>query len=228
MKTKPKETISELTGFITENRLETFNRVLAMRTRYITLVLEDIYQPHNASAVLRSCECFGIQDVHIIENRNEYRINKDVVMGAQKWINIHRYRKKDFNSADAVSILKKNGYRVVATTVGEGSVQLEDFDIAGGKFALCFGTELTGLSDTLLELADESVSIPMLGFTDSFNISVSAAIFLHHLRLKLNSSGIPWQLDDPEQDEIMINWLRRSIKHLRGRHSDSPDRQEKS
>lgn len=212
----PKQLIRELSGFITERRLELFERVLDYRTRYITVVLEDIYQPHNASAVLRSCECFGIQDLHVIENKNEYRINPDVVMGASKWINLKKYRGKEFNTRDAVSDLRRRDYRIIATTTREGAVPLEEFDICRGRFALFFGTELTGLSEDMLEQADEFLKIPMHGFTDSFNISVSAAVILHHLTLKLHDSGIHWKLDGKERDELMINWLRKSIKHLRG------------
>lgn len=201
--------------------MELFERVLNFRTRYITLALEDIYQPQNASAVLRSCECFGIQDVHIIENRNEYRINPDVVMGASKWLNISRYNEKEYNTSDAIGILRDKGYRIVATSLQEDSVPLEEFDIQKGKFALFFGTELTGLSDTMLEQADEYVRIPIRGFTDSFNISVSAAIFLHHLTLQLHRSDISWKLGADERNELLIRWLNKSIKHLPGKSPDA-------
>ena len=211
-----KKRISQLSGFITKRRMEMFGRVLDYRTRYITVVLEDIYQPHNASAVLRSCECFGIQDVHIIENKNKYRVNPDVVMGASKWLNIIRHKGKEFNTPDTVNELKKSGYRIVATIAREEALALEDFDISKGKFALFFGTELTGLTDDMLKQADESIQIPMHGFTDSFNISVSAAIILHHLTLKLQRSGLDWKLDPDEKDEIMVHWLQKSIKNLRG------------
>ena len=110
-----------------------FEHVLNMRTRYITVALEDIYQPHNASAVLRSCECFGIQDVHIIENNNEYRINPEVVMGASKWLNLIRYREKEFNTMEAVRVLREKGYRIIATSPGTGAVPLEEFDVCKGR-----------------------------------------------------------------------------------------------
>ena len=217
----PKQVIRNLSGYITERRLELFERVLDYRTRYITLVLEDIYQSHNASAVLRSCECFGIQDVHIIENTNEYRINPDVVMGASKWLDLYKYRGKEFNTHDAVSELRKSDYRIIATTTREVAVPLEEFDVSKGRFALFFGTELTGLSDELLDQADEFLKIPMHGFTDSFNISVSAAVILHHLSLKLHDSEIEWKLNGKERDDLMIRWLRKSIKHLRGKSPDT-------
>jgi tRNA (guanosine-2'-O-)-methyltransferase len=216
MATDPKKDILRLSQFITKRRMELFERVLDFRTRYITVVLEDIFQPHNASAVLRSCECFGIQDVFIIENRNEYRINPDVVMGANKWLNLTRFRSGEFNTPEAVTEMRKRGYRIIATTAKEGAIPLNDFDIGKGRFALFFGTELTGLTDELLDAADESLQIPMHGFTDSFNISVSAAIILHHLTLTLHHSSVHWKLGESERDELMLLWLKKSIRHISG------------
>jgi tRNA (guanosine-2'-O-)-methyltransferase len=222
MADNPRKTIDELSGFITGRRRVLFEHVLNMRTRYITVALEDIYQPHNASAVLRSCECFGIQDVHIIENNNEYRINPEVVMGASKWLNLIRYREKEFNTMEAVRVLREKGYRIIATSPGKGAVPLEEFDVRKGRFALFFGTELTGLTDTVMEEADEFLRIPVRGFTDSFNISVSAAVILHHTRNALDRSGVDWRLSKREQDALMIEWLHRSIKHLRGKSRQHP------
>ncbi len=204
--------IEYLSGFITGNRLGQLKRVLEHRTRYLTVVLEDIYQSQNASAVLRTCDCFGIQDVHIIENRNEYKINPDVALGASKWLSLNYYNEKENNTLDAINKLKKEGYRIVATTPHTNDVDLEDFDLNKGKSALVFGTELTGVSEIVLDNADEFMKIPMYGFTESFNISVSAAITLHYLVHELKKSSIPWQLSEEETDEIMLGWLRKSIK----------------
>jgi len=204
--------IEYLSGFITENRLEQLKHVLEHRTRYLTVVLEDIYQSQNASAVLRTCDCFGVQDVHIIENRNEYKINPDVALGASKWLSLNYYKEKENNTLEAINKLKRAGYRIVATTPHTNDVNLEDFDLNKGKSALVFGTELTGVSEVVLENADEFMKIPMYGFTESFNISVSAAITLHHLVYKMKESSMAWHLSDEERDGIMLSWLRRSIK----------------
>ena len=204
--------IEYLSGFITENRLEQLKHVLEHRTRYLTVVLEDIYQSQNASAVLRTCDCFGVQDVHIIENRNEYKINPDVALGASKWLSLNYYKEKENNTLEAINKLKRAGYRIVATTPHTNDVNLEDFDLNKGKSALVFGTELTGVSEVVLENADEFMKIPMYGFTESFNISVSAAISLHHLVYKMKESSMTWHLSDEERDGIMLSWLRRSIK----------------
>jgi tRNA (guanosine-2'-O-)-methyltransferase len=188
------------------------NNIIANRTKYITVVLEDIYQPHNASAVLRTCDCFGIQDVHIIENRNKYTVNPDVALGASKWLNLKKYNQDEENTIACIHDLKKQGYRIVATTPHTNDVHLEEFDLSKGKIALMLGSEQPGLTKTALNHADEFLKIPMFGFTESFNISVSASIILHHLRWKLNQSDINWQLNKEETEDILLNWLRQSIK----------------
>ncbi len=212
MKKKTSDIVKYLSNFVTENRLERFNEVLNQRTNYLTIVLEDIYQSHNANAVLRSCDCFGIQNIHIIENRNEYQINPDVSLGASQWLNLNFYNQKENNTICTINKLRQDGYRIVATTPHTNDVKLENFDISRGKFALFFGSELPGLSNIVMENADEFLKIPMYGFTESFNISVSAAICLHYLRLKLNNSDIKYQLNDNEKTDIMFKWLMQSIK----------------
>ena len=201
-----------LEQFITTERLELFYKLLNQRTRYITVVLEDIYQSQNASAVLRTADCFGIQDVHIIENKNEYQINPDVALGASKWLNLVKYNKQENNTLEAISHLRQKGYRIVATTPHTQDVNLENFDLTQGKTALFFGTELRGLSNEMIDNADEFLKIPMFGFTESFNISVSAAIILHHLTTSLRKSKINWQLSDNEKEEILLEWLKKTIK----------------
>ncbi|MCF8379514.1 MAG: RNA methyltransferase [Bacteroidales bacterium] len=207
-----KELLNYLEGFILEKRNELFNRILLNRTRYITVVLEDIYQSHNASAILRSCDCFGIQDVHIIENRNEYELSSQVTMGSDKWLNLIKYNQSENNTLHAINAMKKSGYRIVATTPHKEDSSLNNFDLSKGKVALLFGTELNGLSKEALELADEYLRIPMYGFTESFNISVSAAIILHSLSESLRKSDIKWNLMDAEKEKIKLDWLRKSIK----------------
>ena len=207
-----KKIIEELSGFITQRRRELFDRVLDFRTRYITVVLEDIYQSHNASAVLRTCECFGIQDVHIIENRNTYNINPDVVLGATKWLNLKKYNSLDYNTTKTIRDLKERGYRVIATTLNEEAVPLPNFNLHTGKCALFFGTELTGLTDQVLDEADEFLKIPIYGFTESFNISVSAAIILNQLTMGLHQSDLSWRLSKAEREEQLVDWLKKSIR----------------
>lgn len=208
-----KELIHHLSGFITPERLRLFDQVLENRTSYITVVLEDIYQPQNASAVLRTCDCFGIQHVHVIENRNTLRIDKEVALGASKWLNIHYYNRQEENSLDAIHRLKNEGYRIVATTPHQNDQLLPDFDLTKGKTAVVFGSELPGISETIMSEADEFLKIPMSGFTESFNLSVSAAVVLYQLSEKLkNEQKIKWHLTNKEKEAIKLEWLRRSIK----------------
>src|SRR5512145_3305994 len=147
--------ITHLSGFVTERRVSLFDARLEQRTRYITVVLENIFQAHNASAVIRSCECFGVQDVHFIENKNDYRISPDVALGAEKWLNIYRYNKQPENSLQTIKSLKNKGYRIVATTPHKNDCTLDEFDLRKGKVALLFGSELNGLSPESMNLADE-------------------------------------------------------------------------
>jgi len=203
-----------LSQFITDSRWELFQRVVSMRTRYITVGLEDIYQSQNASAVLRTCDCTGIQDVHVIENRNEYAINPDVTLGSDQWLTIHYHQGKPHNTAEAISELKQKGYRIVATSPRMEAPTLESFDPEEGKAVFLFGTELNGLSEKALELADELIRIPMAGFTESYNISVSAAIILYQVRKSLERSRVEWRLGEEERTEILLQWLRTSIHRV--------------
>lgn len=207
-----RDLIAHMSEYVTENRLSLFNRVLAERTRYITVVLEDIYQSQNASAVLRTCDCTGIQNVHIVEARNEYEINRDVVLGADQWLSLQYYNKGEDIIYEAVKALKSQGYRIVATSPHKEGATPESFDLNKGKAALMFGTELNGLTDRALELADEYIQIPMAGFTESYNISVSAAITLYTLRKRLENSSLKWRIGEEEKSELLLDWLRTTIK----------------
>jgi tRNA (guanosine-2'-O-)-methyltransferase len=204
--------IAYLSQFMLERRQVLFDEILEKRTDYLSVVLEDIYQSQNASAVLRTCDCFGIQNVHVIENEYNYKINPDVAMGADKWLNIHYYDKQENNTETAIATLKRQGYRIVATTPYQNDTNLEDFDLSAGKFALLFGSERPGISQIAIDNADEFLKIPMHGFTESFNISVSAAICLHHLTWKLHQTDISWQLDYERTQDLKLDWMKKSIK----------------
>ncbi len=207
-----KKFLDFLSGYLTENRRQLFDKVIRYRTRHITVVLEDIYQPHNASAVLRSADLTGIQDIHIIENRNRYEVNPEVAMGSSKWLNLIKYNALEDNTPAAYEALHKAGYRIVATTPHTKDQTLDEIPI-DGKMALVFGTEMKGLSDTAIAHADEYLSIPMYGFTESYNISVSAALTLFTLTGKLRKSSIPWHLNKEEQLDTLIEWAKRTLKY---------------
>ncbi len=211
--TDNKAVISFLSDFVTEQRRCKMEEILAQRTRYVTVLLEDIFQSQNASAVLRTCECFGIQDIHIIENYNSYRINPFVVKGSDKWLNIRKFNNGDHNSIEAITRLKSEGYRIAATSLQEGSIELSDFDVTKGKFVVVFGNEHQGVSKCILKEADEHLKIPMCGFTQSLNISVSAGIIMNTLVQKIKQSAVDWQLNDSEKEPLRAEWLKCSVKN---------------
>ncbi len=207
--------INYLEQFVTEKRRALFKSVLENRTRHFTVAIEDIYQPHNASAVVRSCDIFGVQDVHVIENKYKFYASNRVAKGAQKWLDFSLYNKKDINNTlHCIENLRSKGYQIVATTPHNDSCLLQEFDISQ-KSAFFFGVEKEGLSKDVMENADSFLKIPMVGFTESLNISVAAAIILHNLNEKLRKSDVNWQLSESEKDEKYLDWLKKSIKSIK-------------
>ena len=203
-----------LSEFVTDRRRSRMREVLEARTRYITVLLEDIYQPHNGSAVLRSCDAFGIQDVHIVERNYAYRTNPDVELGTAQWLTLHRHREEHAEAASVLAALRDAGYRTVATARRTDAVSVEELDLESGPVALLFGTEIAGLTDEIIAGADEAVWIPMHGFVESFNISVSVALCLQELTRRLRSSDIPWQLSSEEWQALYGQWVRGSVKNV--------------
>lgn len=206
--------INYLSDFITPERLHLFNKIIENRTDYITVVLEDIYQAQNASAVLRTCDCFGVQNVHIIENRNTFKVSNDVALGSSKWLTLNSYNEEANNTLQAINTLRNKGYRIIATTPHEDNdIDLYNFDVKAGKFALFFGSEMPGISDIIKNEADEFLKIPMYGFTESFNISVSVAIILSTLTQKTREDNdILWQLNKQQKEEIVLQWMKNTIR----------------
>ncbi|SDL46721.1 TrmH family RNA methyltransferase [Kriegella aquimaris] len=201
--------LSYLEGFITEDRKSRFENVLTQRTKYITVAIEDVFQLHNTSAVVRSCEVFGVQEAHVIESRFGKRLDEKIAMGAQKWVDVHTYA----SSVDCINGLKRKGYRIIATSPHNDSCLLDEFKFEG-KTALFFGTEKEGLSKEVLKAADGYLKIPMVGFTESLNISVSAAIILQYLTTKLRKEKIDWQLTEEEKLEKYLDWAKKSIRSI--------------
>ena len=201
--------LAHLEGFLTPNRLERFNKVLPQRTKHFTVATEDVYQLHNTSAVIRSCDVFGIQEVNVVEELNSKRIDREIAMGAQKWVDLNR-----FNSVkECIADLKADGYQIVATTPHTNDCELMDFDISK-KSCFFFGRETEGLSDYVMQNADCFLKIPMVGFTESLNISVSAAIILQHITSKLKQTGINWQLTKEEKLVKRLDWTKKTIKSI--------------
>jgi tRNA (guanosine-2'-O-)-methyltransferase len=196
---------------VSERRKGRLVEVLEERTNHLTVVLEDVYQSHNFSAVLRSADIFGIQNIHFIENRNKYKISEDVSMGSTQWLTLNRYQKFENNTRECIMQLKNKGYRIVATSLNERSVTLDQLKV-NKPIALVFGTELTGISEDMQDMADEFVYLPMFGFTESFNISVCAALCMHELSTKIRAQVPDYKLTDAERKEIYLEWLKVSVK----------------
>lgn len=201
--------LNYLENFITENRRDNFLRILANRTKHFTVAIEDVYQLHNTSAVMRTCEVFGVQELNVVEEKYGKKIDKEIALGAEKWVDINRF---DTTTA-CIADLKAKGYRIIATSPHDDSCLLEDFDISKPS-ALFFGTERLGLTDEVLQQADGFLKIPMVGFTESLNISSSAAIIIQSLTNRLRNSEIKWQLTEEEILEKRIDWTRKSIKDI--------------
>ncbi|NRB59262.1 MAG: RNA methyltransferase [Winogradskyella sp.] len=203
-----KKLLQYLESFLTDHRRQRFQKVLTERTKHFTVATEDVYQLHNTSAVIRSCDVFGIQEVNIVEEVNSKRIDREIAMGAQKWVDLNRYH----TTKSCISDLRSRGYQIVATSPHVEDCELIDFDITK-KSCFFFGRETEGLSQQVLDEADTFLKIPMFGFTESLNISVSAAIILQHVTSKLRKSQIEWKLSESELIEKRFDWVKKTLKN---------------
>lgn len=203
--------LDEFYNIISESKQQMFDAIAAERTKHLTVVLENIHQEHNASAVLRSCDCFGIQDLHVIEKNNQYKVQRDIALGAGRWVDLYNFDKGENPSLDCVKKLKEKGYKIVATTPHTNDVTINELDLSQ-PIALVFGTEHTGISEEIIAEADEFVKIPMFGFSESFNISVSVAITLNVLRNRLEQSELNWKLSPEEQTALKIKWSKKILR----------------
>ena len=197
-----------LVDFMSEERFATLQRTLSKRTRYMTLLAENMFHPQNASALVRHCEAFGVQDLHTVETLCEFNPNLNIVRGTDKWIDIHRHA----STAEALSHLRSEGYRIVATSPHRESCTPETFDVTRGKFVVVMGTEKTGISDEVMEAADEFLKIPMCGMVESLNVSACAAIIVYMLSERLRQSVDGWQLSEEEQVRTLYRWCMESVR----------------
>lgn len=208
----PEEWYDQRTAYMAEfmmpERLETLRRVLDERTRWMTVCMENTFHPHNASALLRTCEAFGIQDIHTIEELCKFDPSTNIVRGTDKWLTLRRHN----SAGEAIANLKKAGYRIVATTPHREDTTPETFDVAKGPFALVFGTEHAGISEEVIGAADEFLRIPMCGFVESLNVSASAAILLHDLSARLRGSDVNWRLAEDEKRYLLFKWVMSSVR----------------
>ena len=208
--TENKFVLDEFYDLITPNKITLFDRIAAERTRYVTIALENIYQEHNASAVLRTCDCFGIQDLNVIEKDNQYQIQRDIALGSGRWVDIHNFNEEIDPTKRCINDLKNRGYQIVATTPHTDAYDVHNLPI-DKPLAFFFGTERQGLSKEMMSEADLHVRIPMYGFTESFNISVSVAILLQTIRQRLELSDVSWKLPETEQIDLKIQWCEKIL-----------------
>jgi tRNA (guanosine-2'-O-)-methyltransferase len=199
-----------LLTLLSVEKLVKMRAVLAYRTHHLTFVLEDFFQEHNISAVIRSAEIFGVQQLHVVEKKNKYAIQTGIDRGASQWLDIKRYTQ----STECIMQLKEQGYRIVAMVAHDGAHSLEAMPI-DHKMAFLMGTEYAGLSSEALALADAYVTLPMYGFTQSFNVSVCAALCMQTIVSRLHHSSVAWQLSDECKQELLGRWAYQSVKHAK-------------
>lgn len=203
--------IAHLSQFVTDERAVVLRSALDMRTNYMTIMAENTFHPQNASALVRHCEAFGVQNIHTVETLCKFNPNVNIVKGTDKWIDIRRHH----STSEALRALKSDGYRIVATTPHRESCTPETFDVKRGKFALVLGTEHAGISDEVLASADEYLRIPMCGMVESLNVSASAAILIYILSQRMREQVADWQLGDDDRAAVMFRWLCESVKDSR-------------
>ncbi len=200
--------IEYMAQFMTGERFGVLQRAVAGRTRWMTVCMENTFHPQNASALVRNCEAFGVQDIHTVQTVCKFNPNVRIVRGTDKWVDLHRHP----STADALAALRGRGYRLVATTPHGNGTAPEDFDVAASPFALVFGTEHEGITADVSAAADELLTIPMCGLVESLNVSASAAILLYMLSSRMRRSGVAWQLGEAEQAEITFRWMMESVR----------------
>ena len=206
MKTN-QEIYDYLQQFLTDERLSKIEHFSKESSDFVLPVMEDVYQFRNAAAIVRSVEACGFHHVVALEEENVFNLNLKVTKGAETWVQVEKMP----NNLDSLKEIKSRGYRILAVSPEKNATMLPDYEVKE-PIALVFGTELEGVSDEILDFADETLAIPMFGFTKSFNVSVAAAICMYELKQKLMKSGIEYQLSDEKLLELKIRWAKNSIK----------------
>ena len=188
----------------TVRRVERLKSVIEKRQPTLHLLLEDVDDPHNVSAVLRSCDAVGVGTVHLLYPSNNFpKLGHDSSAGVAKWIKIHHH----LSVSEAVDFLHSKNCNVISTTLGEESQSLFDTDLTA-PVALCFGNEHRGVSAELAELSDANMLIPMVGLVESLNISVACAVSLFEALRQRNRAGLydAPQLDQEGVDKMLLDW----------------------
>ena len=202
------EIVDTLGPYLTPERREKIQRVVANRTYSVVPVLEGLYDRGNISAVLRSAEALGYQAVHIVELSEKFKKAARVTQGAEKWLDIRSWE----TTAACVAHLRDSGYRILAAHV-EDAVPIAEVSF-DEPAALVFGNERDGLTPEFLDAADLRVVVPMTGFTRSYNIFVAAALALYHIhRDRCERLGAHGDLSESEQRCLTASYYLRCVDY---------------
>ena len=197
-----------LEPFVTAARLARMRQVLAQRLAWFTVVLDNLFDPHNISAVLRSCDAFGVQNVHVIESVETFKVNREISMRADKWLTLHRWR----SFAECRTALKRRRFTLLATSVAADALPL-DAAPCDRRVAVVLGNEHRGVSEATRAACDGVVTIPMHGFVESLNVSVAAALVIAGCAGRMRRAGRQVLLSPRERSAVWNTWMRQQVKH---------------
>lgn len=201
------KTFEYLKQFLTEERLSKIEFYAQESSDFVLPVMEDIFQFRNAAAIVRSVEACGFHKIVAMESENEFNPNLRVTKGAETWVEVEKMP----HQLESLKKIKEKGYKILAVSPEKNAIMLPDYDLKE-PVALVFGTEKEGVTEEILDFADETVAIPMYGFTKSFNVSVAAAICFYDLKQKLVKSDLDYKLSNEKLWELKVRWAKNSIK----------------
>ncbi len=200
--------VFEILGeFVSEGRQQRIEAALASRTRDVVVVLEDIHSEHNASAVLRTAEAFGLLEVHTVPRSGQFKLSRKVSLGAHKWLDLRRHTK----ASDSYKALAERGYQIWAADMHDDPVPLSQIP-TDKPVAIVFGNEHKGLSPEAVAAADGVFRVPMTGFVESLNISVAAAVSMHDVMERRRAVGNLSTLNSDELRQIRATWYAQSVR----------------
>lgn len=202
-----KQTFDYIKQFLTDERLEKIEHFAPESSDFVLPVLEDVYQFRNAAAIVRSVESCGFHKVVALQEENNFEPNLRVTKGADTWVEVEKLPR----NIASLQKIKDRGYKIVAVSLENNAKMLPEYEITE-PIALVFGTEMEGVTQEILDFADETLAIPMYGFTRSFNVSVAASICMYELKQKLMKSSIDYKLDEYKLMKMKIRWAVNSIK----------------
>ncbi len=201
------KTFEYLKQFLTDERFSKIEFYAQESSDFVLPVMEDIFQFRNAAAIVRSVEACGFHKIVAMESENEFNPNLRVTKGAETWVEVEKMP----HQLESLKKIKERGYKILAVSPEKNAIMLPDYDLKE-PVALVFGTEKEGVTEEILDFADETVAIPMYGFTKSFNVSVAAAICFYDLKQKLVKSDFEYKLSNEKLWNLKVRWAKNSIK----------------